>query len=64
MPVFLIGLGVWLVVRRLENRKEVQVSRYILIRRLRGPAFFCLSASMHCWPRRIFSAGARAGLST
>ena len=46
-PVLLIGLGVWLIVRRLQGHarqfaRRAKMSRYILIRRLRWPAILLL----------------------
>ena len=50
-PLLLIGLGVWLIVRRLQETKGSsqggpKMSRYILIRRLRGPAILLLIGVM------------------
>ena len=42
-PLLLIGLGVWLMVRRMgDTPGRSSMNRYILIRRLRGPAILLL----------------------
>ena len=70
-PLFLIGLGLWLMLNRVGPRAwRSEMNRYILIRRLRGPAFLLLVGVIallnqtdilswgHAWPLFLILAGA------